>query len=100
MLHRNKYIVLIFISTLCLYSFYSCKKAEVANVINNPNTNDPLATLDLPPIPFNYSNQSLPGYFQSQLIIEQDNTPADNPVTDWGATLGRVLFYDKILSIN
>jgi len=100
MLHRNKCILLIFISILCLNSFYSCKKTEVINVTNNPNTNDPLATLDLPPIPFNYSNQALPGYFQSQLIIEQDNTPAGNPGTDWGATLGRVLFYDKILSIN
>ncbi len=29
-----------------------------------------------------------------------DNTPADNPITDAGATLGRVLFYDKLLSIN
>ena len=100
MLHRNKCILLIFISILCLYSFYSCKKTEVVNVINNPNTNEALATLDLSPIPFNYSNQALPDYFQSQLIIEQDNTPAGNPVTDWGATLGRVLFYDKILSIN
>jgi cytochrome c peroxidase len=27
-------------------------------------------------------------------------TPADNPVTDAGATLGRVLFYDKKLSLN
>jgi len=100
MLHRNKCILLIFISILCLYSFYSCKKTEVVNVINNPNTNEALATLDLSPIPFNYSNQAPPDYFQSQLIIEQDNTPAGNPVTDWGATLGRVLFYDKILSIN
>lgn len=30
----------------------------------------------------------------------QDNTPAFNPITDAGATLGRVLFYDKNLSIN
>jgi cytochrome c peroxidase len=29
-----------------------------------------------------------------------DNTPADNPVTDAGATLGRVLFYDTRLSAN
>jgi cytochrome c peroxidase len=29
-----------------------------------------------------------------------DNTPANNPITDHGATLGRVLFYDKRLSKN
>ncbi|MEO1337683.1 MAG: cytochrome c peroxidase, partial [Myxococcota bacterium] len=29
-----------------------------------------------------------------------DNTPAFNPTTDAGATLGRVLFYDRLLSLN
>jgi cytochrome c peroxidase len=29
-----------------------------------------------------------------------DNTPATNPITNAGATLGRVLFYDKFLSAN
>lgn len=29
-----------------------------------------------------------------------DTTPADNPTTDAGATLGRVLFYDKRLSVT
>ncbi len=32
--------------------------------------------------------------------IENDNTPEDNPTTDDGATLGRVLFYDTSLSKN
>jgi cytochrome c peroxidase len=40
----------------------------------------------------NYANQSVPNY------IEDDNTPANNPITDSGAMLGRVLFYDKRLS--
>lgn len=40
----------------------------------------------------NYENQSLPGY------IRRDNTTVGNPITDEGATLGRVLFYDKRLS--
>jgi cytochrome c peroxidase len=39
----------------------------------------------------NYSNQAIPTY------ITKDNT-AGNPITDKGATLGRVLFYDKNLS--
>ncbi|MCB9713940.1 MAG: cytochrome-c peroxidase [Myxococcales bacterium] len=29
-----------------------------------------------------------------------DNTPSDNEITDAGATLGRVLFYDRTLSAN
>ncbi len=33
-------------------------------------------------------------------MADADNTPANNPVTDDGATLGRVLFYDKALSVN
>jgi len=40
----------------------------------------------------NYSNQLIPGY------INEDNTPGSNPITDEGATLGRVLFYDTNLS--
>ena len=39
----------------------------------------------------NYANQTIPNY------ITKDNT-AGNPITDKGATLGRVLFYDKNLS--
>ena len=32
--------------------------------------------------------------------IDHDNTPTDNPITNEGATLGRVLFYDTNLSAN
>ena len=42
----------------------------------------------------NYANQTRPAY------IQKDNTPTVNPITDMGATLGRVLFYDKRLSRN
>ncbi|MDO3425977.1 cytochrome c peroxidase [Chryseobacterium sp. APV1] len=41
----------------------------------------------------NYANQPKPAY------ITRDNT-AGNPITDKGATLGRMLFYDKNLSKN
>jgi len=41
----------------------------------------------------NYANQVIPNY------ITKDNSNL-NPVTDKGATLGRVLFYDKNLSSN
>ena len=42
----------------------------------------------------NYANQPVPAY------IERDNTPNNNAITDLGATLGRILFYDKRLSRN
>lgn len=41
----------------------------------------------------NYANQPIPGYITK-------NNVNGNPVTDKGATLGRVLFYDKNLSSN
>lgn len=56
--------------------------------------------LNLPEQAYNYSNPDLPAHFKDQFITVQDNTPADNPTTDWGATLGRVLFYDTRFSIN
>jgi cytochrome c peroxidase len=42
----------------------------------------------------NYANQPVPAY------ITNNNTTAGNPVTDRGATLGRVLFHDRRLSRN
>ena len=42
---------------------------------------------------FNYANQEIPAY------ITKDNTGA-NLITDMGATLGRVLFYDQNLSLD
>jgi cytochrome c peroxidase len=47
----------------------------------------------------NYANLSYPVHYDAA-VRGQDNTPANNPVTDRGATLGRVLFHDKRLSIN
>ncbi|MEM9937188.1 MAG: cytochrome c peroxidase, partial [Bacteroidota bacterium] len=41
----------------------------------------------------NYQDQEIPAY------INQDNT-GNNDITDAGATLGRVLFYDKNLSVD
>lgn len=51
------------------------------------------STIDLTAL-LNYENQPVPAY------ILKDNTPPGNPITDEGATLGRVLFYDRQLSLN
>lgn len=57
-------------------------------------------TLKLPEAPYNYANVELPTHFKSRTVRDLDNTPRDNPITDAGATLGRVLFYDTRLSAN
>ena len=56
--------------------------------------------LDLPATPYNYANPELPAHFLTPPVRGLDNTPQDNPITDHGATLGRVLFYDTALSRN
>ncbi len=48
-----------------------------------------------------YAVQGLPAHFGDGGLltaVSGDNTPDDNPITNEGATLGRVLFYDKRLS--
>lgn len=45
-----------------------------------------------------YASQTKPAYINAN--GQRDNTQVDNPITDKGATLGRVLFYDKRLSRN
>lgn len=47
------------------------------------------------------SDEALPDHFTTpQMQNVFDNTPADNAITDAGAELGRVLFYDGRLSHN
>ncbi|MFZ9388114.1 MAG: cytochrome-c peroxidase [Chitinophagaceae bacterium] len=81
----------------------ACNKNS-GTVTPTPSPNppvDPVASvLNLPSSPFNYSNIALPPYLNAPNIIGQINTPGNNPITDNGATLGRVLFYDKNLSLN
>jgi len=70
---------------------------------NDPARMDVLSTtasaLRLPVAPFNYS-PPLPPHYLTPQARNQDNTPTNNPVTDAGAALGRVLFYDQRLSTN
>ena len=83
----NKIIVSLLISLVIVSS---CSKEETIN----DNTNDTVElSPNLPENHFNYANQPFPSY------ITKDNTD-DNSITDAGATLGRVLFYDVNLSEN
>jgi cytochrome c peroxidase len=58
-----------------------------------------LEVLDLPWPPHEY-DPPLPAHFVTPAVLALDNTPPGNPITDAGATLGRVLFYDPALSFN
>lgn len=51
-------------------------------------------TVNLPATPYNYASPAVSGLFQGVVNSSKFN------VTDHGATLGRVLFYDKKLSLN
>lgn len=81
------------------------KYVELINDVSiDENTNSDLEilarTLNLPANSFNYENVVLPDYFLNNGTAQEDNTPNNNPITDEGATLGRVLFYDTQLSVN
>ena len=47
-----------------------------------------------------YAVSDLPAWFTAPPVANSDNTPVDNAITNEGAELGRVLFYDKRLSHN
>jgi cytochrome c peroxidase len=65
-----------------------------------------LAAPTLPATPFRYADAAvpLPAHFRAIVdgtsALAADNTPPGNPVTDAGAALGRVLFYDPRLAAN
>ncbi|MEQ8209387.1 MAG: cytochrome c peroxidase [Lacipirellulaceae bacterium] len=61
-------------------------------------------TVGVPAIPttpddyVDYAVTSLPTHFTTGPTAAENNTPVDNPITNAGAALGRVLFYDERLS--
>ena len=74
---------------------FSCKSDDDDIVIDDDYSD----IYNLPSIPFNYSNIQYPTTF-TDYVFGFDNTPTDNPLTDHGVTLGRILFYDVNMSIN
>jgi cytochrome c peroxidase len=83
-------------STGSMSAAQSGPEAKAANPVK-PSTE---RKLTLPATPYPYADLQLPAHFKSNAAKQFDNTPAFNPVTDAGATLGRVLFYDTRLSAN
>ena len=88
--------ILLTITTLVLVFtiFISCTKTDVvsSNTIIDPIKQAFGNSIDLNNLA-NYANQTIPTY------ITKDNGLA-NPISNIKATLGRVLFYDKNLSVN
>lgn len=89
-MNRNILVIIVFAAITSLALNYSISVTE----------------LNLPVVPLNYS-VTLPAHFLNNAagplptsINGLDNTPANNPITNAGATLGRVLFYDRNLSQN
>ena len=87
------------ILVLVVFSFTNAGSAQ--------RSDDGLGVPLLPEESHQYSDPDvdLPPHFTEQDrrrggVARTDNTPRDNPITDEGATLGRVLFYDKRLSAN
>jgi cytochrome c peroxidase len=100
----NKLKVMLCLISAMLLLQYCSKKNEkieeiiagpvVAITINGTEVDEPI----LPASPYNYLI-NFPAHIQSDLALN-DNTPNTNQLTNDGATLGRVLFYDKKLSKN
>lgn len=104
MIKKANYFVL-----LCMvFVSFSCSDTEVSEIeeiVNDDITQDDDATilartLNLPASSFEYANVTFPNHFYTPDMLDEDNTPNDNQITNAGATLGRVLFYDKRLSAN
>ena len=78
-------LILLCVLTLSLHA----EEAEIATA----------RRIALPAAPHRYAHVALPGYVRAA-AEKFDNTPETNPITDAGAALGRVLFYDRTLSGN
>lgn len=85
---------------IVVFGIISCNKDDVYEPTEE-------SVLNLPETPFDYASLNLPSHFTTNAggplptsVNGTDNTPANNAITNDGATLGRVLFYDKKLSIN
>lgn len=91
----NKKLLVITSLALSVFVLQNCSKKDTGSSVPDPVS----SVLNLPATPYNYSNVVFPAHIALALAAN-DNTPADNSITNDGATLGRVLFYDKNLSFN
>ncbi len=105
--YMKQYLV---VFTIFVLVVVACNKTDQTIVTPTTTGNTGIvnsSVLNLPAVPFDYVNLNLPAFFFVNVgggapssVNGIDNTPQNNPVTNHGATLGRVLFYDKNLSVN
>lgn len=99
---RPNSLFLPMLALLSLSLFSRCKNHDVIVDDLPPLTSNELIkqylNIDLDQLD-NYANPNYPVHYDNN-ILQNDNAPSINTVTDAGATLGRVLFYDKKLSQN
>lgn len=96
----NNKLILVTTFLVVVFAIISCNKDDEFEPLEE-------SVLNLPETPFDYASLNLPSHFTINAggplptsINGTDNTPTTNPITNEGATLGRVLFYDKKLSAN
>ena len=96
-----KFFIKLFLVALCA-SMIACgggaSSTSTNTSVTTPAGVSDFTTLNLSTLA-NYAAPSLPAYYDAT-VVALDNTPANNAIIDKVATLGRVLFYDKRLSIN
>ena len=84
---------------LCV-STVECEEVSVGRKLRLPS--EPFQYEDASPLPSSGTSPVKLRQGQTEIRIKEayDNTPVDNPITNDGATLGRVLFYDPKMSVN
>lgn len=94
--------VQIVLALVLIVAAISCRKDDVQDTAINSDGFETTerALPNLPATPYNYASPTLPAYLTTPPIAGQINTPTNNAITNHGATLGRVLFYDVNLSAN
>ena len=99
---KNAFLLLGMLITFC----FACDPEEIEGPDLSPTVFSSTElqvlnqVLNLNAHPFNYANMALPPHYAAGEADDSDNTPEYNAITDMGATLGRVLFYDRNLSID
>ena len=98
---KQKTLTIVSMLLLAVFAFQFCSKSDTTT-LTTPVVVDPYAAIKVafglnidPTNLANYANQGKPAY----LNPAKDNT-GGNAITNSKATLGRVLFYDKNLSID
>jgi cytochrome c peroxidase len=99
MKHKQTCILVCLVAIASFFQYCSKNDQPGTDTKAATATTNGTGSPQLPLTSFNYSSIALPAYIATALA-SVDNTPAANPITNDGATLGRVLFYDKNLSKN